>query len=597
MFRIRRIFDVTTSTDLQHVREVQRILREQFSGLSERKVLAIPRSMQNPFKDNFRYILFVAETSSKEIRGFALISHDPNLNFCFLDYVSTSSSRMGRGIGGALYERVVREARALNSIGLFYECLPDDPKLCRDPQVLKQNIARLRFYERYGARPIINTAYETPLEPGDDCPPYLVFDGLGLEKKLPRRVARKIVAAILKGKYPDSYPSEYFKKVVESFKDDPVQLRPFKYVKAEKQDVVIDIVPSDSKIAVIATDQHQMHHVRERGYVEAPVRIDKILAELRKANFIDEVAPKHFSDKYLQSVHDEKFVSFLQNVCVTLAADKAVYPYVFPIRNQSRPPQDLPLRAGYYCIDTFTPLSSSAYSAARRAVDCALTGAQLVGEGHRLAYVLVRPPGHHAERASFGGFCYFNNAAIAAELLREQGKVAILDIDYHHGNGQQSIFYHRSDILTVSIHGHPRFAYPYFSGFEDERGAGAGIGYNVNLPLPEQITSEQYRGALANALKRIARFSPKYLLVALGLDTAKNDPTGSWNLTPSDFEENGKMIGALYLPTLVVQEGGYRTLTLGRNASAFLRGLWSSALGRVDLSRKGQVKETLNKST
>jgi acetoin utilization deacetylase AcuC-like enzyme len=206
-------------------------------------------------------------------------------------------------------------------------------------------------------------------------------------------------------------------------------------------------------------------------------------------------------------------------------------------------------------------------------VNCALSAARGISNGRRLAYALVRPPGHHAERRSFGGFCYFNTNAIAAQYLRSFGRVAILDIDYHHGNGQQDIFYRHADVLTVSIHGHPSVAYPYFSGFSDERGEGEGEGFNLNLPLPEEVDGNRYRKALATALQRIADFKPVFLVVALGFDTAKGDPTGTWSLTPRDFEINGQMVGGLGLPTLVVQEGGYRTRTLGLNARHYFEGL------------------------
>jgi acetoin utilization deacetylase AcuC-like enzyme len=220
-------------------------------------------------------------------------------------------------------------------------------------------------------------------------------------------------------------------------------------------------------------------------------------------------------------------------------------------------------------------------------VNCALTGAANVLEGYGLAYALVRPPGHHAERGSFGGFCYFNSAAVAANYLSDYGKVALLDVDYHHGNGTQDIFYARDDVLTVSLHGHPRYTYPYFSGYEDERGEGRGRGFNVNMPLPENIDGARYRGELSHAVDRIARFKPRFLVVSLGLDTAKGDPTGSFTLAGRDFRDNGALIGALELPTLVVQEGGYRIRTLGGNARHFFLGLWQGSGRPLERKTRG----------
>jgi acetoin utilization deacetylase AcuC-like enzyme len=224
-------------------------------------------------------------------------------------------------------------------------------------------------------------------------------------------------------------------------------------------------------------------------------------------------------------------------------------------------------------------------------VDCALTAAQKLLEAYPLAYALVRPPGHHAEVRSFGGFCYLGTAAIAAHYLSAAGRVAILDIDYHHGNGQQSIFWTRSDVLTVSIHGNPAFAYPYFTGFEDERGADGGDGFNVNIALPEKVDGDVYRRALQRALEEVRRFAPEYLVVALGLDTARGDPTGSWSLAAEDFARNGQLIGALGVPTLVVQEGGYRTRTIGVNARHFFSGLWQGKYPGVrrELAERPQV--------
>jgi len=363
---------------------------------------------------------------------------------------------------------------------------------------------------------------------------------------------------------------------VSSFKDDPVSLRAPRYVKKVPAETRPSIARAH-RIALVVNERHEIHHVRERGYVESPVRVRSILRELEKTSLFQAHPPRTYSERFLTSAHDRDYVEYFRQVCRNLPAGQSLYPYVFPIRNSARAPKELAVRAGYYCIDTFTPLNANAWKAAKGAVDCALTAATTILEGYRLAYALVRPPGHHAERRAFGGFCYFNNAAIAAQMLSDFGRVAMLDIDYHHGNGQQVIFYQRNDVLTVSIHGHPRFAYPYFSGFEDETGEGDGTGFNMNLPLTEQLTSDQYLAALGKALKCIARFQPTYLVVCLGLDTAKGDPTGTWELTGSDFTKIGHAIGGIKLPTLLIQEGGYRTRNIGSNARHFFGGLWTGA--------------------
>lgn len=574
MFRIRRLSDDLTPINRNEIKQIQTILREQFPFISEREVNSLPEKLRNPFKLRFHPMLFVADNEKGDVKGFALLLYEPEKRFCYLDFISTATRITGRGIGGALYQRIRQEALALGCIGLFLECLPDDPRLSPDPEVRRQNAARLKFYERYGARPIINTAYETPVKPGEDNPPYLVFDNLGQNKPLSRAKARQIVREILERKYRHLCPPEYIEMVVRSIKDDPVRLREPRYIKEESIPVRVEI-PEDKKIVLLVNDKHEIHHVRERGYVESPIRIKTIRTELEKIHLFIEKPVQTHSEAHIRAIHDTRYLNYFKRVCELLEPGKSIYPYVFPIRNTARPPRELPVRAGYYCIDTFTPLNKNAYLAARRAVDCALTGAEFLLEGNRIAYALVRPPGHHAERKAFGGFCYFNSAAAAAHFFSAYGKVAILDIDYHHGNGQQDIFYSRRDVLTISIHGHPRFAYPYFSGFADENGADGAEGFNINFPLPEKVDSHQYREVLKGALKKIVRFKPNFLIVCLGLDTARGDPTGTWSLHARDFEVNGRLIGGLKLPLLVVQEGGYNNRNLGVNARNFFLGLWA----------------------
>jgi acetoin utilization deacetylase AcuC-like enzyme/GNAT superfamily N-acetyltransferase len=604
MFRIRPIYDHTLPANREDIAQVQRILREQFPLISEAEVAALPEKLRDPLAHRFRTLLFVADDarwrvsaeSGRRVLGFATLLHFPDPGFCYLDFISAAPRRTGSGVGGALYERVRQEARALGADGVFMECLPDDPALSPDPTLRAQNAARLRFYESYGARPVAGTAYETPVTPGDSDPPYLVFDGLGRNRPLRRSPCRRIVRAILERKYESLCPPEYVDRVVDSFRDDPVRLRPPRYAKAASAEVA-EGIPEDRRIALVVNARHEIHHVRERGYVEAPVRIRAIRRELDRTGLFREIPAHRFSEDAIRAIHDRRYVEYFKRVCKNLPEGKSIYPYVFPIRNAVRPPRELAVRAGYFCIDTFTPLNPHAFAAARGAVDCALTAARRLREGDRLAYALVRPPGHHAERGAFGGFCYFNSNAAAARELAREGRVAILDIDYHHGNGQQDIFYDRADVLTVSIHGHPRFAYPYFSGFEDEIGVGEGAGFNVNFPLPEQMDGEGYRKILARAIRKIEAFAPRYLIVALGLDTAKGDPTGTWSLGAGDFEENGRMIGTPGLPTLVVQEGGYKTRSMGINARRFFEGLWAGAWKPKRRAMRRRRKAASNESS
>jgi acetoin utilization deacetylase AcuC-like enzyme len=233
-------------------------------------------------------------------------------------------------------------------------------------------------------------------------------------------------------------------------------------------------------------------------------------------------------------------------------------------------------RAGWWGMDTANPLVAGTYGAARAAVDVALTAADLVLGGERAAYGLCRPPGHHAARSMVGGYCFFNNAAIAAEALtRATGqRVAILDVDYHHGNGTQQIFWERADVLYLSLHADPARAYPYFSGYAAETGAGEGARLTRNWPLAAATGLDGYATALAEALRMVVSFAPDApLVISAGFDTFERDPIGDLALRTADYEEIGRMIGALGMPMVVLQEGGYAVDALGENTLALLTGL------------------------
>lgn len=575
-FKIRKITDSFHPSNKNSIEQIFEILRSHFSSVKEDKISEIIEQMKDPLKYKFSSTIFVAEDSQTNVKGFAILFYMPDTNFCYLDYLAVKPGRTSSGIGGAIYERIREEAQLLNSIGIFMECLPDDEALCKDKSEIKQNKARLAFYERYGARPIINTKYETVVNIEDDCPPYLVFDNLGNDYDLSAKFAKKIVRAILERKYPTFCPEKYVKMVVASIKDDPILLRDYKYSK--KNRVVENPKAIKNRIPLIVNNKHEIHHVRERGYIESPVRISSILKEITKLESFKLTPARSFPDKLILEIHNTKYFNYFKKICSSFPEGKSIYPYVFPVRNLTRPPNDLSVLAGYYCIDTFTPLNKNAFVASRAAVNCALTGASLLLEGHHSAYALVRPPGHHAEKNVFGGFCYFNNASIAAHFLSKYGKIAILDIDYHHGNGHQQIFYSRSDVLTLSIHGNPSFAYPYFSGFIEETGKNQGLGFNQNYPLKENVNGEEYLKTLQKAIKRIKNFNPDYLIISLGLDIAKGDPTGTWSLKANDFRNNGLEIGKLPYPILFVQEGGYKNRTLGINARNFFEGFLSSRI-------------------
>ncbi len=275
-------------------------------------------------------------------------------------------------------------------------------------------------------------------------------------------------------------------------------------------------------------------------------------------------------------VHSERYLAFLENAWtdwLALAPDNSTrqpFPSVWPVRSlrSDREPANFIARLGLYSMDNGSPMVAGTWEAARAGADAAVSAAALLGEGAGAVFCCSRPPGHHAGADFMGGYCFLNNAAIAAQALRNGGanRVAVLDVDYHHGNGTQSIFYARDDVLFVSLHGDPQTEYPFFLGHADEAGAGAGLGFNLNLPLPAGCTVSRWFDALEQACLRIGRHHSDALVVSLGLDTFAEDPISKFALQAGDFSRLGQRLGALGLPTVFVLEGGYAAQALGTNA-------------------------------
>ena len=318
--------------------------------------------------------------------------------------------------------------------------------------------------------------------------------------------------------------------------------------------------------------------------VEVPARVENVRAEVARRKLGPVLAPSEFGAAPIARVHDAGLVAFLGEASALWRrrygedAPPAI-PSAWPARGlRNRYDGDVESRLGTYAFDTATPIVKGTWSAALAAVNCALSAAQAVKEGERAAFALARPPGHHASADVFGGYCYLNNVAIAAQWLAEQGlKPAILDVDSHHGNGTQSIFYRRADVLFCSIHGDPAFAYPHFLGFADERGEGPGEGANLNLPLPMYAPWDAYSAALAAARKRITAFAPDVLLVSLGLDTYEADPISKFRLAAPDYLRLGEAIAGLKLPTLFNFEGGYNLAALAEITVNVLEGYAAAA--------------------
>ncbi|MFK8052193.1 MAG: histone deacetylase family protein [Woeseiaceae bacterium] len=336
---------------------------------------------------------------------------------------------------------------------------------------------------------------------------------------------------------------------------------------------------------VFASEHHMQHHAFElsRGRmipsVESPERAHMIATQLEVEGFAlsDGDCP---DDDLLHRVHTEAYIEFLRTAWdrwqVEVGNAAPAMAISWPERSQpTRRPKHIVGQLGFHSFGADCSIVAGTWEAAFHAAGLAQSAADHVASGNGPAYALCRPPGHHATKDQFGGYCYINNSAIAAQRLVDRGHkcVAILDVDYHHGNGTQAIFYERADVLTASIHANPADEFPWFTGYADEEGAGAGRGCNINLPLPLGSGRDAFFDALVAALKEIETFGATALVIALGTDAFVDDPLGTFQLSTDDFFAIGERVSMLSLPVVSIQEGGYANAAIGANVSAYLRGL------------------------
>jgi len=331
----------------------------------------------------------------------------------------------------------------------------------------------------------------------------------------------------------------------------------------------------------IFSSPHQRAHAPERElqngemvpFAEKPERLDAMIAALGTMTPSNDhgLAP-------IVAIHDPDYVEFLQSAhteWVEAGRPGDAIPYAFPIRRRrSLKLSRIDAQLGRYAFDCGTPIAASTWLSAYWNAQTAVSGmAEVLGGGKR-ALALCRPPGHHAGRDYMGGYCYLNNGAMAAQLAidRGAGRVALLDVDYHHGNGTQDIFYERGDVLTISLHANPSTDYPFYWGHDDETGTGPGLGVNLNLPMPRGTEWVSYRDQLDIALETVSQFKPDILIVPFGADTFVGDPISYFALKTPDYKEMGQRIASLRLPCLIVTEGGYNIESLGKNVLSFVRG-------------------------
>ncbi len=313
---------------------------------------------------------------------------------------------------------------------------------------------------------------------------------------------------------------------------------------------------------------------------ENPTRATSIETSLKQAGYNWQPPVHDFGTSPILAVHEADYINFLKsawNEWQSIGRSGDIFPLCWPGANMRRDvsPRNIDGKIGLYAFDSGTPICEGTYTVAYQGAQCALNAAQALLDGHNRSFAFSRPPGHHAMPGQYGGYCFMNNAAIAAQHLRTHGKerIAILDVDYHHGNGTQAIFYDRSDVLVINIHSDPVDEYPYFMGHADETGSKNGEGYTLNLPLAKGTDWQAYEPTLQSALNRIEDFKADALIVSFGADTYKDDPLGHFKLERGDFTKIGKMITGLQLPTATILEGGYAINDLGENVVAMLTGL------------------------
>lgn len=576
MIRFNRIFELVSAGDVEQFAQAAELFRAAFPHEPE-AIDRIEASLKRRVGRSFEPILLISQDSRRHVTGLAFVYYFPELRHGYLQYIASDPRRKARGIGAALYEALRELLSGRGARGLFLDIPPVDPAKVDDPKRVAINRKRRDFYARYGLHEVTGTLWD--VEPNPENDGYLttlLFDPLGRRPRLDRSTARRVIRRILVEQYGYDAQAPFVVRIARSFRSERVELKPLEGEPVAASPTTTRYI---APIKVVVAERHAIHHLREKGYVERPVRVPAILRGLAKLP-VERVRTRRFPESHLTAVHTPQLVEFLKAMGQKLDDKTLIYPEIFPIRRPDRMPRALEDRAGYFCCDTFTPVTKNSYAAARDSVDVALTGADLLQRGERLVYALCRPPGHHAERRIYGGFCYFNNSAVAANFLSKHGKVALLDIDYHHGNGAQDIFYDRSDVLTVSIHGHPSHAYPNFAGYADERGEGAGKGFNRNFPLSPPVDDATYLTVLEQAIRTIRGFAPRYLVVSLGFDIMRGDPTGSFNVSVAGMRQIGHRLGSLALPVLIVQEGGYALRNLRVGSHAFFLGVGSAWFGQ-----------------